>query len=522
LPRLGLKIGTREYNQAQEKEREEEEKDKNIQEKIRLLRKKAGKLNNERGGKRNSAPKRRKLNEKNEYNESRVVQIETITIEIGEKRKSGESENANDNPDNNAPNPKRVRKFQQDIRLFACPQVELDQCTLLLKNTPPPPHTQTEDRPEQCTETNMQKQGPPLSQVEESVAACLQPEHEQHSALEYGQCTETLKLNLRPPLAQEYESQAACLQPVDDHHITLQHGRQEDEDDQVSPGSSKIRSMKMVHGQKQNQGPPLAQAAERLAACLQPEHDQRTDGPPTHQIEIENEVESHMDTPNVKAAKGCANRLYFEHFENISLIDPPNRKFNSKNYANINYFETFKVIENVDKEWDENVSKFNDYDYRKDLDRVTTATPRPGYQAMDKGAKESKEETTSLKDVTDELAEASTGMQTGRLEADATGMQTHKGLGQTDTEQADPGLGLDKADQEIGSSMADSECVKGLARLRIGTECGKIVENQNFGTNLALKIVKCVTLGSNECIECENGGLECGMTIPPPPTPPLG
>ena len=103
---------------------------------------------------------------------------------------------------------------------------------------------------------------------------------------------------------------------------------------------------------------------------------------------------------------------------------------------------------------------------------MPTATPRPGCPALDQGDKD-KEEATSLKNVTDELAEASPGIQT---EADKTGMQTDKGLGQTDSEQADPGLGQDKADQGIGSSMAESECMTGLAGLRIGTECGKHVE----------------------------------------------
>ena len=196
-----------------------------------------------------------------------------------------------------------------------------------------------------------------------------------------------------------------------------------------------------------NQRPPLAHEYERLAACLQPEHDQRTDCPNTHQ----NEVESPIDTPNAKAAKGCANRLYFENF----YTDPPRRKLNLENDSNFKMFERFKVIKNIDKGYDENVSRIKSFDYRKDLDRMVmpTATPRPGCQALDQGDKD-KEEATSLKDVTDELAEASPGMQS---EADKTGMQTDKGLGQTDTEQADPGLGLDKADQEIGSSMGDRQ-----------------------------------------------------------------
>ena len=43
VPRLGLKIGTKEYNKAREMETEDEEKEKNIEENIRMMRKQAGK-----------------------------------------------------------------------------------------------------------------------------------------------------------------------------------------------------------------------------------------------------------------------------------------------------------------------------------------------------------------------------------------------------------------------------------------------------------------------------------------------
>ena len=43
LPRLGLKIGTKEYSKAKESEDMEEEKERNIEEKIRMMRKQAGK-----------------------------------------------------------------------------------------------------------------------------------------------------------------------------------------------------------------------------------------------------------------------------------------------------------------------------------------------------------------------------------------------------------------------------------------------------------------------------------------------
>ena len=66
LPRLGLKIGTKEYTKAREEENKDEEKEKNIEEKIRMLRKKAGKTAHIRQGKDTSAPKRRKTGENNE------------------------------------------------------------------------------------------------------------------------------------------------------------------------------------------------------------------------------------------------------------------------------------------------------------------------------------------------------------------------------------------------------------------------------------------------------------------------
>ena len=92
-------------------------------------------------------------------------------------------------------------------------------------------------------------------------------------------------------------------------------------------------------------------------------------------------------------------------------------------------------------------------------------------------------------------------------------------MGRADSEQASPGLRQDEA----GGSIADSECVTGLAGLKFGTECGKNVEDKTFGTfgnNLDLiektKLLKCVPSGNNVCIECVNGVTECGMTTPTP------
>ena len=59
---MGLKIGTREYSQAHEKEKEDEEREKNIEEKIRILRKQAGKKAQRREKKENPAPNRKKIN----------------------------------------------------------------------------------------------------------------------------------------------------------------------------------------------------------------------------------------------------------------------------------------------------------------------------------------------------------------------------------------------------------------------------------------------------------------------------
>ena len=65
MPRLGLKIGTKEYNQAKETEDRDEERERNIEEQIRMTRKQAGKTAQRRPGKDNPAPKRRKTGEDN-------------------------------------------------------------------------------------------------------------------------------------------------------------------------------------------------------------------------------------------------------------------------------------------------------------------------------------------------------------------------------------------------------------------------------------------------------------------------
>ena len=89
LPRLGLKIGIREYSKAQEEEEKDAEKERNIEEKIRMLRKKAGKTARSRQKKEAPAPKRRKKGENNEDEEMRVTIIGSIVENVGEKRKAG-------------------------------------------------------------------------------------------------------------------------------------------------------------------------------------------------------------------------------------------------------------------------------------------------------------------------------------------------------------------------------------------------------------------------------------------------
>ena len=89
VPRLALKMGSRNYSKNQKEGEEEEEKEKTIQEKIRHLRKIAGKRNN-RGGRgdknHDPAPKRWKLNEDNVYSEERKVEQLVVTEALGEKK----------------------------------------------------------------------------------------------------------------------------------------------------------------------------------------------------------------------------------------------------------------------------------------------------------------------------------------------------------------------------------------------------------------------------------------------------
>ena len=88
--RLALKLGSRNVVEDKMKEDEEDEQEKTILEKIKKMRRLAGKRRNE-GGRgdpnANPAPKRRKVDETNKYAEESTARIETITPNMGEKRK---------------------------------------------------------------------------------------------------------------------------------------------------------------------------------------------------------------------------------------------------------------------------------------------------------------------------------------------------------------------------------------------------------------------------------------------------
>ena len=74
-----------------------------------MMRKQAGKAAQRRPGRENPAQKRRKINDDNEYEESRRMEMRKINNKVGEKRKPDET---------TPPSPKSHRKLQQDIRLF--------------------------------------------------------------------------------------------------------------------------------------------------------------------------------------------------------------------------------------------------------------------------------------------------------------------------------------------------------------------------------------------------------------------
>ena len=120
VPRLALKLGSRNVIENKEKEDEEDEQEKTILEKIKNMGRLAGKRRNE-GGRPNAnpAPKRSKVDETNKYAEESTARFETITPNMGEKRKIQNVEIVDKIEEKKKHKAKRREKgFQQDIRLF--------------------------------------------------------------------------------------------------------------------------------------------------------------------------------------------------------------------------------------------------------------------------------------------------------------------------------------------------------------------------------------------------------------------
>ena len=108
-------MGTKEYSAAKADEEKAEEQEKNIEEKIKIMRRLAGKRTQRRKEQENPAPKRRKTGEDNKYTEEKIVSFPKITENAGEKRKDRENEEIMALP----PKAKRRKHFQKDIRLYS-------------------------------------------------------------------------------------------------------------------------------------------------------------------------------------------------------------------------------------------------------------------------------------------------------------------------------------------------------------------------------------------------------------------
>ena len=113
LPRLGLKMGTKEYSRAKEEEDKETEKEKNIEDKIKYMKRMAGKRTRGREKKESSAPKRRKMTEENGYMKIRTSEMPRVIPNSGEKRAG-----MPDTDIDSQPKIKRIKTSQQDIRGF--------------------------------------------------------------------------------------------------------------------------------------------------------------------------------------------------------------------------------------------------------------------------------------------------------------------------------------------------------------------------------------------------------------------
>ena len=126
VPRLALKLGAKSIAEDRKKEAEEDEQDRTLLDRIKTLRRLAGKRHGGGRGRPNAnpAPKRMKMNEENEYSEVRNTSLEPINPNMGEKRKPA---NENETPENANPQAKRRKKgFQMDIRLFSIPSNTLN------------------------------------------------------------------------------------------------------------------------------------------------------------------------------------------------------------------------------------------------------------------------------------------------------------------------------------------------------------------------------------------------------------
>ena len=73
-------MGSRACGEEKRRDDEEDEKEKSIQDKIKKLRREAGKRNS-KGGFGNPAPKRRKTDENNKYEETRAVANQPLNDE---------------------------------------------------------------------------------------------------------------------------------------------------------------------------------------------------------------------------------------------------------------------------------------------------------------------------------------------------------------------------------------------------------------------------------------------------------
>ena len=80
-----MKLGSRACGEEKRRDEEEDEKERSIQGKINKLRREAGKRNS-KGRNSNSAPKRRKTDEDNSYEETRAVSNQPLNDEFGDKR----------------------------------------------------------------------------------------------------------------------------------------------------------------------------------------------------------------------------------------------------------------------------------------------------------------------------------------------------------------------------------------------------------------------------------------------------